>query len=281
MGNEQRPERSSGSGRNLAPVPRGIEVLVHKAAVDAEFRALLLERRAGAASEINLQLSPAEGLMLDGIPAAQLEAVIASTKVSPGNRRAFLGRAASAMLAALTASGALAPQADAGPDRKVKCYVYKVRNHKGETNIKMCLASDYKTKTGGAAKANSLMRRAYSLARTEWKDDPEHKGVDFPMKPPKSVASKRLGTYHSWREAEGVQRRLQAELDAEIKKQDEARRRQLEALPEAARARAQREAELLKQALEIFEAHYQRLVQTVRQRNKGGWDGISTFGTSP
>ena len=100
MGGEQPPATPPGNGRDLV-VPRGIEVLVHKAAVDAQFRALLLERRAEAAGEIGLRLSPAEAAMLNGIPASQLEAVIASTKVSPGNRRAFLGKAAAVMLAAL------------------------------------------------------------------------------------------------------------------------------------------------------------------------------------
>ena len=103
MGNAQPSAKRPGKGRGLGPVPRGIEVLVHKAAVDAEFKALLLERRAGAAAEIGLRLSPPEALLLDSIPAAQLEAVIASTRVSPDNRRAFLGKAAAVMLAALGA----------------------------------------------------------------------------------------------------------------------------------------------------------------------------------
>jgi hypothetical protein len=64
-------------------VPRGIEVLVKKAAVDPAFRELLLARRAEAASEIGLALEPAEAAMLDAIPAAQLEAIIARTTVDP------------------------------------------------------------------------------------------------------------------------------------------------------------------------------------------------------
>jgi len=93
--------RPPGSGKGIGAIPRGIEVLVKKASVDAEFRALLLERRAAAASEIGLELEPAEAMMLDGVPPAQLEAIIASTKVDEANRRAFLGRAAALMLAAL------------------------------------------------------------------------------------------------------------------------------------------------------------------------------------
>ena len=82
-------------------LPRGIEVLVKKAAVDPEFRALLLEERAGAAGEIGLDLAPAEAAMLAAIPASQLEATISSTKVDEKVRPAFLGRAAALMIAAL------------------------------------------------------------------------------------------------------------------------------------------------------------------------------------
>ncbi len=93
--------RPPGSGKDIGEIPRGIEVLVSKASVDAGFRALLLERRAGAAEAIGLTLSPTEAMMLKAIPAPQLEAVIDRTKVEPANRRAFLGTAAAAMLAAL------------------------------------------------------------------------------------------------------------------------------------------------------------------------------------
>jgi hypothetical protein len=89
-------------------IPRGIEVLVKKAAVDPEFKALLLAERSGAADAIGLELSEAEAAMLDGVPATQLEAIIANTTVSPKMRPAFMGRAAAVMLAALgvvTASG--------------------------------------------------------------------------------------------------------------------------------------------------------------------------------
>ena len=40
--------RPPGSGKPLGPIPRGLEVLVKKAAVDAEFRQLLLERELSA-----------------------------------------------------------------------------------------------------------------------------------------------------------------------------------------------------------------------------------------
>jgi len=84
-------------------IPRGIEVLVKKASVDAEFRALLLETRAEAAAEIVLELDPAEVAILSGIPREQLEAIIARTCVRPEHRAAFAGRNVLLMLAAVGA----------------------------------------------------------------------------------------------------------------------------------------------------------------------------------
>ena len=96
--------RPPGPGKGVGSVPRGIEVLVKKAAVDPEFRALLLAERSAAAAEIGLELSEAEAAMLDGVPAVQLEGIIANTTVSPKLKPAFMGRAAAVMLAALGVS---------------------------------------------------------------------------------------------------------------------------------------------------------------------------------
>ncbi len=95
--------RPPGSGKSVGSIPRGIEVLVKKASVDAGFKKELVEKRSEAAGEIGLGLDPAESMMLDNVPAAQLEAIIANTKVSPRSRTAFLGRAAAVMLAAVGA----------------------------------------------------------------------------------------------------------------------------------------------------------------------------------
>jgi hypothetical protein len=95
--------RPPGSGKPVGPIPRGIEVLIKKAAVDLEFKALLLEKRDEAAREIGLALDPAEAMMLKAAPADQLEAIIARTTVAPSVRSAFLGRAAAVMLVALGA----------------------------------------------------------------------------------------------------------------------------------------------------------------------------------
>jgi hypothetical protein len=82
-------------------IPRGVEVLVKKAAVDPVFKSLLMAKRSGAAAEIGLELNEAEAAMLDGVPAVHLESTIANTTVSPKIRPAFTGRVAAVMLAAL------------------------------------------------------------------------------------------------------------------------------------------------------------------------------------
>lgn len=99
--------RPPGSGQPVGPIPRGLEVLVKKAAVDPPFRELLLTQRAAAAEQIGLTLDPSEALMLAAVPASQLQAIIAQTTVPQEHRRAFFGQAAAAMLAVLgvTAEG--------------------------------------------------------------------------------------------------------------------------------------------------------------------------------
>ncbi len=98
--------RPPGSGQPVGAIPRGIELLMKKAAVDPEFRTLLVERRAEAASQIGLQLDPAESLMLAVVPQTQLETIIDRTTVPLEHRRAFLGKTVAAMLAAV---GVLTP----------------------------------------------------------------------------------------------------------------------------------------------------------------------------
>jgi hypothetical protein len=93
--------RPPGSGKPLGPIPRGIDVLVKKASIDPAFRALLLSDRSQAADEIGLQLDPAESAMLAAVPSAQLAKIIDRTTVPEQHRRAFLGKAAAAMLATM------------------------------------------------------------------------------------------------------------------------------------------------------------------------------------
>jgi hypothetical protein len=95
--------RPSKEESNPHGVPRGLEVLLKKASVDEEFRALLLEKRSHASETIALELDPAEAAMLDHMPREQLEAIIHGTRVPAEDRRVFLGQVASVMLAALGA----------------------------------------------------------------------------------------------------------------------------------------------------------------------------------
>lgn len=98
--------RPPGSGRGLGAIPRGIEVLVKKASVDPAFKAILMDRRAVAAQDIGLVLTSEEAAMLNLVPASQLQAIIANTKVDKLIMPAFLGKAAAVMLVALGASAA-------------------------------------------------------------------------------------------------------------------------------------------------------------------------------
>ena len=93
--------RPPGSGKPMGNVPRGIEVLLKKAAIDQEFRELLQSDPEAAAKSIALELAPIEQAMLKTMPAEQLEVIINQTEVPQQQRRAFLGTAAAAMLAVL------------------------------------------------------------------------------------------------------------------------------------------------------------------------------------
>ena len=81
--------------------PRGIEVLLKKAAIDPEFRELLLSDPQAAAQSIALELTPVEQAMLQNIPGEQLTVIINQTEVPQQQRRAFLGTSAKVMLAVL------------------------------------------------------------------------------------------------------------------------------------------------------------------------------------
>jgi hypothetical protein len=77
--------------------------LIKKASLDPAFSRLLLEQRATAAREIQLELTPAETAILDSVPEVQLQAMIDKVKVPDAQRRAFLGGLGAAMLAAVAA----------------------------------------------------------------------------------------------------------------------------------------------------------------------------------
>lgn len=97
--------RPPGSGKRVGSTPRGIEVLVKKASIDAEFHSLLLEKRAAAASTIGLDLSDSEIAMINTVPEAQLRTIIQNATVRPEQKKAFLGKVAAVMLVALATLG--------------------------------------------------------------------------------------------------------------------------------------------------------------------------------
>ena len=117
--------RPPGSGKDLGDTPRGIEVLLIEASVDPDFRKLLTEKRADAAKEIGLDLTPAEAAMLNGIPEAQLELIIRETRVSKKLRAQRRKRIAGVALAALGVGAA-----KLGCDRWVE---YEREKHKPYT----------------------------------------------------------------------------------------------------------------------------------------------------
>ena len=73
-------------------IPRAMELMLKKAAVDQEFCRQLLQKRSAASTELGLELDPAERQMLDGIPEPQLKAIIAGTAV-PDSQKREIGRA--------------------------------------------------------------------------------------------------------------------------------------------------------------------------------------------
>ena len=98
---EKEATKTTTAGRSDTTVPRGIEVLVKKAAVDEEFCGMLMAQRGAVAAVIGLELDPAESAMLNAISAEHLARIIHQTVVPQEQRRVFLGHMAAAMLAVL------------------------------------------------------------------------------------------------------------------------------------------------------------------------------------
>jgi hypothetical protein len=92
----------SANSTKIGGIPLGVETLIKKASIDEEFRRLLLEKRADAAREIDLELTAVEAAMLKSIPRSQIEQIIGKTTVPKEHRRVFLGKVGAAMLAVLS-----------------------------------------------------------------------------------------------------------------------------------------------------------------------------------
>ena len=99
MNRDDTPESAGEREAQKPSIPRNIEVLIKKASVDPKFRRLLLDKRAEAAREINLDLSQVEIDMLTAIPLEQLEQIIQNTKVPPEQKKIFSGSNGTIMLA--------------------------------------------------------------------------------------------------------------------------------------------------------------------------------------
>ena len=175
------------------PIPRGIEVLVHKAAIDPSFKALLIEDRETAAAAIGLELEPAESQLLAAVPASQLEAIIARTDVPQEHRRAFLGQAAAAMLAALAAAapvdavagigaptgirpGGLKPEVDpaakvATSDAKLEQRVTEIvvtlfRIERAEVKPEKAFVQDYKATAAHMVRLRQTLEKEFQITIT-------------------------------------------------------------------------------------------------------------------
>jgi len=260
-------------------VPRGIEVLVKKAAVDAEFHALLIERRAEAAREIALELDPAEVAMLNSIPASLLEGIVARTTVAPVTRAAFLGKAAAVMLAALGTDlaiadgpappGGIAPDvpgpkptgitADRPPARE-RFVLYAESDFRGGVTYAVTETEVWEKRSAELAKMNRVLRQAYIAARDAWNADEARKAVTFPMKTPQLLQSNRIATYSTRDKADEVLARRQEDLDKKAEAAKKTEERRLAALSEQARAKEKQKAGELKAAEALFEKELQRLV---------------------
>jgi len=94
-----RPSGMTDPGRGI---PRGMELLLKRAAVDDDFFGELLVKRATVADSLAIPLDPAERAMLNAIPEAQLRGIITRTKVPEIQKKALTGASAAAMIALLT-----------------------------------------------------------------------------------------------------------------------------------------------------------------------------------
>ena len=82
-------------------IPRALEILVKRAAIDSKFKTELLARRDKIADDLQLPLDESERAMLACIPAEHLEKMIKTTEVPPAQRSMLAKGTAAAMLALL------------------------------------------------------------------------------------------------------------------------------------------------------------------------------------
>jgi hypothetical protein len=88
-------------GTQVRNIPRGIEVLLKKASLDAEFRSRLLRERSRSAQAIGLKLEETEADILEALPENSLQSMINKTMVPTAQQGIFRGYVAALMLAAV------------------------------------------------------------------------------------------------------------------------------------------------------------------------------------
>ena len=238
-------------------IPRGVEILITKAAVDPEFKALLLARRAAAAQAIDLALTPAEAAVVDSIPEAQLDASIANTVVSPMTRGAFLGTAASAMIAALARAAADDPM---GRGRPRRYHVCEVKDYKGDLRYEVLDRTLHAERLAALRRSNPLLGPAHREAARLWRADRARAGLPFPMAEPRPEQCRILGSYARRDLAQAELRTRQERLARDRKARDakEAKRRQ--ALAPEERKQAQRKADQIEAAHRLFQDSLRKLL---------------------
>lgn len=82
-------------------VPRAMEALLKKAAVDPRFLEELVSKRSRLATDCGVVLDPAEVTMLDGAPEPQLRAIVAGVQVPEDQTRILSGASSTAIVALL------------------------------------------------------------------------------------------------------------------------------------------------------------------------------------
>jgi hypothetical protein len=221
-------------------------VLVSKAAVDAAFRKVLLDKRADAAERIGLKLSAAESAMLRAIPGQQLEAVIDRTRVAPENRRAFLGNAAAVMLAVLGATGEAALGYTRGirPDHPPGALPTEVHVVYAQSDFRLRITyaitdeEGFARQTRETAKMNRLLPKALELAKEAWEKAAAHEGTAFPIESPQPFRINKLGSYSDRSKAEAL---LQARRKANQQRVAKQERKRAERLARMSQARREKE----------------------------------------
>lgn len=83
-------------------IPRGLELLIKRAAVDEVFRNELLQKRDKLVDEMQIPLDASEKAMLSCVPVDHLEKMILATEVPSSQRKAIAAGSAAAMIALFT-----------------------------------------------------------------------------------------------------------------------------------------------------------------------------------